>query len=106
MKMIAECIEHAVQFELLARFEENPKLKADFEDQAAVYRKLATERAKKLGLPPPGWRIVLPRAGIFQGWGGTDGLTPQVTRRASELERPQRIAPALGPFLLALAARN
>jgi hypothetical protein len=53
MKMIAEYIEHAVQFELLARFEENPKLKADFEDQAAAYRKLATERAKKLGLPPP-----------------------------------------------------
>src|SRR5216684_3653835 len=31
MKMIAEYLEHAVQFELLARFEENPKLKADFD---------------------------------------------------------------------------
>jgi hypothetical protein len=55
MKMIAEYLDHAVQFELLARFEENPKLKADFENQAAAYRKLAAERTKKLGLePPPG----------------------------------------------------
>ena len=36
---------------------------------------------------------MLPRAGIFQGWGGPD---PQVTCRASELERPQRIAPRAG----------
>jgi hypothetical protein len=57
MKMIAEYLDRAVQFELLARFEENPKLKADFEDQAAAYRKLAAERTKKLGFEPP------PRAG-------------------------------------------
>jgi hypothetical protein len=53
--MIAEYLEHAVQFDLLARTEKNPKLKADFESQAAAYRKLAAERSKKLGLePPPG----------------------------------------------------
>jgi DICT domain-containing protein len=53
MKMIAEYLDHAVQFELLAHTEENPKLKADFEQQAAAYRKLAAERSKKLGLKLP-----------------------------------------------------
>jgi hypothetical protein len=53
MKMIAEYLEHALQFELLATLEKNPKLKADLEKQAVAYRKLATERAKKLGLEPP-----------------------------------------------------
>jgi len=33
--------------------------------------------------------------------GGTDRPTPQVTCRASKLERPQRTCPALGPFLWA-----
>src|ERR1700686_3290889 len=46
--------------------------------------------------PFSGWRIVLPRAGIFQGWGGPDRPPPQVTCRASESERPQRIAPRAG----------
>ena len=31
--------------------EENPKLKGDLDKLAASYRKLATERSKKLGLP-------------------------------------------------------
>jgi hypothetical protein len=53
MKMIAEFLEHAVPFDLLARTAENPKLRADFEQQAAAYRKLAAERSKKLGLRPP-----------------------------------------------------
>jgi hypothetical protein len=51
--MIAEYLEHALQFERLASLEENPKLKADLEKQAAAYRKLATERTKKLGMEPP-----------------------------------------------------
>jgi hypothetical protein len=51
--MIAEYLEHAVQFDLLARTEENQNLKADFEEQAATYRKLAAERSKKFGLQPP-----------------------------------------------------
>jgi hypothetical protein len=53
--MIAEYIENALAFEQLAAAEKDPQLKADFEKQAAAYRKLATERGKKFGLePPPG----------------------------------------------------
>jgi hypothetical protein len=53
MKMIAEYIEHAHKFEQLAAHETNPELKASLEKQADAYRKLATERAKKLGIEPP-----------------------------------------------------
>ena len=55
VKMIAEYLEHALQFERMAAEETNPELKADLDKQAAAYRKLAAERANKLGLqPPPG----------------------------------------------------
>ncbi len=55
MKMIAEYLEHALQFERMAEAETNPDAKGLFEKQAAAYRKLAAERAKKIGLdPPPG----------------------------------------------------
>jgi hypothetical protein len=55
VKMIAEYLENALRFEQMAAEESGPKLKASFEKQAAAYRKLAAERAKKLGLPePPG----------------------------------------------------
>ena len=50
MKMIAEYLEHALQFERLAAEEPNPDLRAQLEKQAAAYRKLAAERTKKLGL--------------------------------------------------------
>jgi hypothetical protein len=53
MKMIAEYLEHAVRFERMAADETNPKLKAEFEKQAAAYRKLAEQRAKKQGLQVP-----------------------------------------------------
>ena len=53
VKMIAEYLEHALQFERMAADENNPELKAQLERQAAAYRKLAAERAKKLGLQPP-----------------------------------------------------
>ena len=53
VKMIAEYLEHALNFERLASDEQNPKTKAEFEKQAAAYRKLAAERAKKLGIKPP-----------------------------------------------------
>ena len=46
--MIAEYLEHALQFERLASAEQNPSLKANLEKQAAAYRKLAGERARKL----------------------------------------------------------
>jgi predicted ATPase with chaperone activity len=55
VKMVAEYLEHALQFERLADLEDNPTVKADLRKQAVAYRKLATERGKKLGLkPPPG----------------------------------------------------
>ncbi len=47
MKMIAEYLEHAVQFELMAATETNPALKKTFAKQAVAYRKLAAERAKR-----------------------------------------------------------
>lgn len=53
MKMLAEYLESAVKFEQMAAHEKDPKLKADFERQAAAYRKLAEKRAKKYGLPIP-----------------------------------------------------
>jgi hypothetical protein len=53
MKMIAEYLDSALRFERLAAAEPNLKLKADFEKQAMAYRKIAAERAGKLGLPPP-----------------------------------------------------
>jgi len=51
--MIAEYIEHALQFERLAAHEQNPEVKEAFEKQAKAYRKIAAERANKLGLQPP-----------------------------------------------------
>jgi hypothetical protein len=53
MKMIAEYLEHALQFERLAAHEKNPKIKEEFEKQAEAYRKIAAARANKLGLQPP-----------------------------------------------------
>ena len=54
MKMVAEYLEHALDFERMAADEPNPELKANLERQAANYRKLAAERVKKSGLEPPG----------------------------------------------------
>ena len=53
MKMLAEYLEHALQFERMAANEADPKLKADFERQARTYRKLAEKHAKKFGLDSP-----------------------------------------------------
>jgi hypothetical protein len=53
MKMLAEYLDNAVQFERMAADEKNPKLKAEFERQAATYRKLAEKRAKEYGLKMP-----------------------------------------------------
>jgi DICT domain-containing protein len=53
MKMIAEYLEHALNFERLAAQENNPEIRAQFETQAAAYRKLVAERAAKYGLPAP-----------------------------------------------------
>jgi len=54
MKMIAEYLERAQQFELLAsQVLDDPELKSRLEQQARAYRKLAAKRAKQLGVPPP-----------------------------------------------------
>ena len=51
--MIAECAAEAIKFKWLADDEKNPELKAALEKQATAYRKLAIDRAKKLGIPAP-----------------------------------------------------
>ncbi|HZC38901.1 MAG TPA: hypothetical protein VE221_09555 [Sphingomicrobium sp.] len=53
MKMLNEYLEHALQFEKLAKEERDPILTAQFQAQAITYRKLAAERAEKYGLPLP-----------------------------------------------------
>jgi hypothetical protein len=60
MKLIADYLENAIKFQRMADNEKNnSKLKAALEKQAAAYRRLALERAKKLGLPPS---EILPQA--------------------------------------------
>ena len=53
MKMLAEYLDTAIKFEQMAAAEKDPNLKADFERQAAAYRKLAEKRAKEYGLKTP-----------------------------------------------------
>ena len=50
MKMIAEYLENAIKFDRLAAKEPVSGLKTSFEKQAVAYRKLATQRARKLGI--------------------------------------------------------
>lgn len=54
MEMIAHYLEKAIDFEKMAVKEMDPELKANLLEQAAAYRKLADERARrlKLSLPP------------------------------------------------------
>jgi hypothetical protein len=51
MKMIAEYLEHAIQFERMAAGATDPALKESLSKQAHAYRKLAEERAERLHLP-------------------------------------------------------
>jgi hypothetical protein len=53
MKLINEYLEHALAFERLASEESNPEVRAQFEQQAKAYRKLAGERAARYGFPAP-----------------------------------------------------
>lgn len=53
MKLVAEYLERAHQFERMAAAEVDPKLKAEFERQAMAYQNLAVKRAKETGLPLP-----------------------------------------------------
>jgi hypothetical protein len=55
MKMLAEYMDTAMKFEQMAADEKDSERKADFERQAAPYRKLAEKRAKEYALKmPPG----------------------------------------------------
>lgn len=51
-KLLTEYLEDALPFERMAAQEDNPEVRAQFEQQAAAYRKLA-DRAARYGLPPP-----------------------------------------------------
>jgi hypothetical protein len=53
VKLLNEYLDHALTFERMAAQESNPELKAQFEQQAEAYRKLAAGRAAKYGLPAP-----------------------------------------------------
>ncbi len=53
MKMVAEYLEKAQQFERFAASETDPRRKAGLQAQATAYRKLAEKRAKDHGLPFP-----------------------------------------------------
>ena len=50
MKMLAEYLDTAIKFEQMAANESDPKLKAEFEKQAAAYRELAEKKAEEYGL--------------------------------------------------------
>jgi hypothetical protein len=47
VKTTAEYLELALNFEMLATFEEDPKLKADLEEQSLAYRMLAAPGMEK-----------------------------------------------------------
>ena len=51
MKTVADYLDHALLFERMAAREPNPEIRAEFERQAADYRRLAAARAKRLGAP-------------------------------------------------------
>jgi hypothetical protein len=50
---MGEYLAEAVKFSRMAEEEKNPDVKAAMIKQAAAYRKLAADRAKKLGVPLP-----------------------------------------------------
>jgi hypothetical protein len=53
MKMIAEDLEHAMQFESMAAEATDQQLKETLLGQAKAYRKLAAERAARLKIAVP-----------------------------------------------------
>jgi len=58
MKLLTQYLNHALNFESLAANETNPTLKVALAEQAKAYRKLAAERAAKLGLPQPSKPVI------------------------------------------------
>jgi hypothetical protein len=53
LDLLTQYIEHAVTFERMADAESNRGLKGDLDRHAMAYRRLAENRARKLGLPLP-----------------------------------------------------
>ena len=53
MKVVAEYLADALNFERLAEAEKNGEVKAVLKRHAAAFRKLAIKRAKERGLPVP-----------------------------------------------------
>jgi hypothetical protein len=53
VKLIAEYLDRAQQFERMAEYSQDAKLREQLLQQSVAYRKLATKRALQLGLPPP-----------------------------------------------------
>jgi hypothetical protein len=53
VKLIAEYLERAQQFERMAEYSQDPKLREQLLQQCEAYRKLATKRAMQLGVSPP-----------------------------------------------------
>jgi len=53
MKLLTEYLDRAISLERLAASEPDSKFKTELLNQAVAYRKLAAERAKQYGLPPP-----------------------------------------------------
>jgi len=53
VKLLTEYLERAVQLEKLAADETDQNFKDQLLSQAEAYRKLAANRAKQYGLPPP-----------------------------------------------------
>ena len=53
LDLLTQYIDHALTFERMAEAEPNQSLKADLERQASAYRRLAAQRARRLGLPLP-----------------------------------------------------
>lgn len=53
MELVLKYLERAIWFRNQAVAEKDPELKADLEQQAAAYRRLAENRAKERNLPLP-----------------------------------------------------
>ena len=54
LDLLTQYIDHALTFERMADAEPSRGLKTDLERQAQAYRRLAAQRARRLGLPLPG----------------------------------------------------
>ncbi|MBV8754509.1 MAG: hypothetical protein JO328_16730 [Hyphomicrobiales bacterium] len=53
MRLVAEYLDRAMQFERMAEYTQDPQLRQQLLQQSEAYRKLATKRATQLGVPPP-----------------------------------------------------